>query len=364
MRKGFSLIELLVVVAIVALLSALILPGLSRAREYAYFTSCKSSLRQASIGFLLYAGNNKGFMPEAAILCQESDTQTSKTQKIGWDHLRYWVAGQYTGGNIWNHPGWPKSGMKSFLYRVYGGAPDSALPYASWGSAYFASQGELPGKYLPIEILWDPIVKVRDWGPWGWSSPKDWHSWTPESGKSGNQELWAGDRVYRDLLTRLENIMGYAFFLSTVGCGRRIASGYPNHQLSGIVPGGVFGANGAEGPLRPNARSRTLHTAANPSCWIGACLTPARFYGAEHFFSSHFGFRDTVPGAWRFNAVHLDGHVDDTVWKEENVSGSWLVEDDHYRPFGWQWRDDGGTWHTTGLKDEVKWDGAFDTNLK
>ena len=41
-RRGFTLVELLVVIAIIAVLAAIIVPGLSRAREYAYFTVCKA----------------------------------------------------------------------------------------------------------------------------------------------------------------------------------------------------------------------------------------------------------------------------------------------------------------------------------
>ena len=68
-NRGFSLVELLVVIAIVALLAAFILPGLSRAREYAYFTSCKSSLRQMGIGFVIYAVDNRGCPPGTGFPC-------------------------------------------------------------------------------------------------------------------------------------------------------------------------------------------------------------------------------------------------------------------------------------------------------
>ena len=68
-RNGFSLIELLVVIAIVALLAAFVLPGLSRAREYAYFTSCKNSLRQMGIGFLIYGSSERGRVPGGENYC-------------------------------------------------------------------------------------------------------------------------------------------------------------------------------------------------------------------------------------------------------------------------------------------------------
>ena len=68
-REAFTLVELLVVISIIALLASFLLPGLSRAREYAYFTTCKSTLRQIGIGLTIYAGDNRGKMPEAYWRC-------------------------------------------------------------------------------------------------------------------------------------------------------------------------------------------------------------------------------------------------------------------------------------------------------
>src|SRR5690606_14806279 len=60
---GFTLIEVLVVVAIIALLVSILLPALSRAREQARTTQCLTQLKQMGTAIVMYAGDNKGYLP-------------------------------------------------------------------------------------------------------------------------------------------------------------------------------------------------------------------------------------------------------------------------------------------------------------
>jgi len=122
--KAFTLVELLVVISIIALLIAMLLPALSRARESAKRVNCMSNLRQCGVALYLWAQDHRGHLlpnrttagswPYNLSNSRESfyPTVSPVTNNPGWNDKTFpLLLERYSGNNsrIWACPNidWP-----------------------------------------------------------------------------------------------------------------------------------------------------------------------------------------------------------------------------------------------------------------
>jgi prepilin-type N-terminal cleavage/methylation domain-containing protein/prepilin-type processing-associated H-X9-DG protein len=136
-RAGFTLVELLVVIGIIAVLVGILLPALNRARRSARNVQCQSNIRQLVMGEIQYFTDNKyKFAP----YYDKGGTPTSPPFQIEWmqqvakpsqfNKVRLCPEAQE------ENPQWPRGGTPPYYNNMAGGAFYQWGPYGR-AMAYF-----------------------------------------------------------------------------------------------------------------------------------------------------------------------------------------------------------------------------------
>jgi prepilin-type N-terminal cleavage/methylation domain-containing protein len=126
--QGFTIVELLTVIAIISILVALLLPSLSRVKEQARRIQCMNNLKQCHASLILYANDNNGDLPPCsygvAIIIGDVSVELCKqygmTLKVIKCPSSTWATSinpNYVDGPQWY--GWgtdPNGGITSYYY--------------------------------------------------------------------------------------------------------------------------------------------------------------------------------------------------------------------------------------------------------
>ena len=93
-KKNLTLIELLIVLAITAILATVIFPVLSSARGKAKKILCKNNLKQFGIAFAMYARDNDNYLPRRGTtyheICWVDSVEDKKYSTSQHGHLHPW----------------------------------------------------------------------------------------------------------------------------------------------------------------------------------------------------------------------------------------------------------------------------------
>lgn len=101
--RAFTLIEVLVVVAIIALLISILLPSLRVARERSKAVACSSNLRQLGYGAVQYAGDNREYVPP--VDNKKKEAEFTVGADLGRDDMRVYFPKYGATLKLWECPG-------------------------------------------------------------------------------------------------------------------------------------------------------------------------------------------------------------------------------------------------------------------
>jgi prepilin-type N-terminal cleavage/methylation domain-containing protein/prepilin-type processing-associated H-X9-DG protein len=113
---GFTLVELLVVIGIIAVLIGVLLPALQKARNQAVRTQCMSNQRQLMQGLYLYESIFKGAIPDNTTGGNPSGNNRVYDSSLGT--TRYAVEGWHGLGKLWVSHAMPTSAAKAFYCPI------------------------------------------------------------------------------------------------------------------------------------------------------------------------------------------------------------------------------------------------------
>lgn len=106
--RGFTLVELLVVISILCLLLAMLSPTLSRAKRYTRKVVCQGQFHQIGVAFTHFAGEHEGLLPGTYSWVGPAEWQKSWMGKEVWYTVNYY-------GTICSYVGGPAVAQR--LYR-------------------------------------------------------------------------------------------------------------------------------------------------------------------------------------------------------------------------------------------------------
>ncbi|GMU22437.1 MAG: hypothetical protein AMXMBFR13_25230 [Phycisphaerae bacterium] len=165
---AFTLIEVLAVVAVIALLLAILLPSLSRARTQAGRTVCRSNLRTLGQFAALFHHDNAGRLPRSSHSVYHGFPPFSEVARWKWDYAFYrYATGHPLNRDAMGGPGWLDLVNQNYHCPLDERVATSANPglvsygYSNWFELDRTGDLQMLSTFLNESRTWRSVDRVR-----------------------------------------------------------------------------------------------------------------------------------------------------------------------------------------------------------